>query len=234
MINSEVFFRGLKSLKGARSPAIPLAACFIALGALLKDAGFNLQQSAASSFFTYALPGQLVMAESLLVGASLLNILIAVWLVNFRLYPMTVSLFPLLKHKLQPKWKYYLSCHFLAVSSWLIAKDSYKKIDQRYRIDFWMGIGFGTWTTAVLMTLIGYSLSDYLNKDMMIGLAIVNPVYFFCMMIGAMRNISISIAVIGGTILGPVVYLFSTEWAILFAGLIAGTIAFLFGGKNGY
>jgi len=68
----------------------------------------------------------------------------------------------------------------------------------------------------------------------MIGLGIVNPVYFFCMMIGAMKNIKISIAVIGGTILGPVVYLFSTEWAILFAGLIAGTVAFLFGGKNGY
>ena len=30
------------------------------------------------------------------------------------------------------------------------------------------------------------------------------------------------------------VYLFSTEWAILFAGLTVGTIAFLFEGKNGY
>ena len=37
MINSKTFSRGLQSLKGARSPAIPLAACFIALGALLKD-----------------------------------------------------------------------------------------------------------------------------------------------------------------------------------------------------
>ena len=54
MINSQAFFAGLKSLKGARSPALPLAACFVALGALLKDAGFNIQQSAASSFFTYA------------------------------------------------------------------------------------------------------------------------------------------------------------------------------------
>ena len=136
MINPKTFFQGLKSLKGSRSPAIPLGACFIALGALLKDAGFNLQQSAASSLFTYALPGQLVMAESLLVGASIVNIFIAVWLVNFRLYPMTVSL-------------------------------------------------------------------------------------------------SVSIAVIGGTILGPLIYLISTEWALLFAGLIAGTIAFLFGVKNG-
>ena len=42
MINLKVFLTGLKSLKGSRSPAIPLAACFIALGALLKDAGFNI------------------------------------------------------------------------------------------------------------------------------------------------------------------------------------------------
>ena len=233
MINSKVFFQGFKSLKGSKSPAIPLAACFIALGALLKDAGFNLQQSAASSFFTYALPGQLVMAESLLVGASLINIFIAVWLVNFRLYPMTVSLFPLLEHKGQPKWKYYLSCHFLAVTSWLIAKEGYKKIDRKHRIDFWIGIGIGTWTTAIIMTIIGYLSADYLNKNMLIGLAIVNPVYFFCMMIGAMKNLSISVAVIGGTILGPLIYTFSTEWALLFAGLIAGTIAFIMRENNG-
>jgi len=233
MINSKVFLKGLKSLQGFKSPAIPLAACFVALGALLKDAGFNLQQSAASSFFTYALPGQLVMAESLLVGVSLVNIFIAVWLVNFRLYPMTVSLFPLLEHKSQPKWKYYLSCHFLAVTSWLIAKDGYKKIDKKHRIDFWIGIGIGTWTTAILMTMVGYLSADYLNKDMLIGLAIVNPVYFFCMIIGAMKNVSMSLAVILGTILGPAIYLVSTEWSLLFAGLIAGTIAFLFGEKNG-
>ena len=233
MINSKVFFQGLRSLKGSRSPAIPLAACFVALGALLKDAGFNIQQSAASSFFTYALPGQLGMAESLLVGASVINIFIAVGLVNFRLYPMTVSLFPLLVHKSQPKWKYYLSSHFLAVSSWLIAKESYKKINKKHRIDFWIGIGIGTWSTAILMTIVGYLSAEYLNKDMLIGLAIVNPVYFFCMMIGAMKNLSISIAVILGTILGPLIYLYSTEWSLLFAGLIAGTIAFIFGKKNG-
>ena len=67
----------------------------------------------------------------------------------------------------------------------------------------------------------------------MIGLAIVNPVYFFCMMIGAMKNIGISIAVVLGTILGPLIYLYSSEWSLLFAGLIAGSIAFIFGEKNG-
>ena len=173
------------------------------------------------------------MAESLLIGTSLINIFIAVWLVNFRLYPLTVSLFPLFKHKSQPKWKYYLSCHFLAVSSWLVAKDGYKKIDKKSRIDFWIGIGFGTWTTAVLMTAVGYLSADYLNKNLIIGLSIVNPVYFFCMMVGAMKNLSVSISVIGGSILGPVMYLYSAEWAILYAGLTAGTLAFLIGEIDG-
>ena len=233
MINSQAFFSGLQSLRGARSPAIPLAACFIALGALLKDAGFNIQQSAASSFFTYALPGQLVMAESLLLGASILNIFLAVWLVNFRLYPMTVSLFPLLGHESQPKWKYYLSCHFLAVTSWLIAKENYKEINKKNRIDFWIGIGLGTWSTAIIMTIIGYLAADFLNKEMLIGLAIVNPIYFFCMMISAMEDTAIAISIILGTILGPVIFLFSEEWSLLFAGLISGTVAFLVGEKNG-
>ena len=35
MINRKVFFQGLKSLKGSRSPAIPLAACFIALARVI-------------------------------------------------------------------------------------------------------------------------------------------------------------------------------------------------------
>ena len=147
---------------------------------------------------------------------------------------MTVSLFPLLEHKSQPKWKYYLSCHFLAVSSWLIAKDTYKKINIKHRIDFWIGIGIGTWTTAVTTTILGYLAADYLNKDVMIGLAIVNPVYFFCMMIGAMNNLKMIISVVGGVLLGPIFFIISAEWAILYAGLIAGTAAYIFGGKNGF
>ena len=96
-----------------------------------------------------------------------------------------------------------------------------------------MGIGTGTWLTAILMTVIGYLAADLLNKEMLIGLAIVNPIYFFCMMIGAMKNLAISISVILGSILGPVIYIFSSEWSLLFAGLIAGSVAFLFGEKNG-
>ena len=78
MVNSKYFFQGLKSVKGLDSPAFALGASFIAIGALLKDIGFNLEQSIFSTFLTYALPGSLVMAESFLIGASLINIFLAV------------------------------------------------------------------------------------------------------------------------------------------------------------
>ena len=232
MISSGYFLKGFKSVRSADSPAIALGCSFLAIGALLKNIGFNFQQSVSSTLFTYALPGQLVMAESFLVGASLVNIFIAVWLVNARLFPMAVSMFPLLKSKKQPKWKYYISCHFLAVSSWLIMKKDYRTIDESYRIDFWMGIGTATWSIAIFSTILGYLVSDYLSKDMMIGLAIVNPVYFFCMLLGSMKNIAVGTSVILGTILGPVFYLFSPEWCILYGGVTAGIIAFFAGELN--
>ena len=53
------------------------------------------------------------------------------------------------------------------------------------------------------------------------------------MMIGAMKNLSVSISVILGTVLGPIIFLFSAEWSLLFAGLISGSIAFLIGENNG-
>ena len=232
MIKKELFFKGYKSILKPDSPAIALGCCFIAIGALLKNLGFNIQESIFSTMLTYALPGSLVMAESLLVGASLLNIFLAVWFVNARLYPMAVSLFPLMMHESQPKWKYYFSCHFIAVSAWLIMKSNYKSIPKKQRIDYWIGIGSATWSIAVIGTFIGFFSSEYLNKDLMIGLAILNPIYFLCMMVGASKTIQVSLSVLLGLVLGPIFYFLTPEWSILLGGLVGGTIAYLIGELN--
>jgi len=232
MIDRKFFLKGFKSILAPDSPALALGCCFIAIGALLKNLGFNIQESIFSTMLTYALPGSLVMAESLLVGGSLLNIFLAVWFVNARLYPMAVSLFPLMIHKSQPKWKYYFSCHFIAVSAWLIMKNNYKSVEKKHRIDFWIGIGCATWTIAVMATFIGFYASDYLNKNMMMGLAILNPIYFLCMMVSAMKTIQIITSVILGLLLGPIFYFLSPEWSILFGGLTGGTIAYFIGELN--
>ena len=232
MIKKEFFFKGFKSILKVDSPAIALGCCFIAIGALFKNLGFTIQESVLSTMLTYALPGSLVMAESILIGASLLSIFIAVWLVNARLYPMAVSLFPIMMHQDQPRWKYYLSCHFIAISAWLIMRSNYMEIEKKFRVDYWIGIGTATWTVSIIGTILGFYLSEYLNKDMLIGLAILNPIYFICMMVGAMKTIQITLSVSLGGILGPIFYFFSPEWSILLGGFVAGTIAYLVGEIN--
>ncbi len=232
MVKKEFFLKGYKSILKPDSPAIALACCFVAIGALLKNVGFNIQESVLSTLLIYALPGSLVMAESILIGASLISIFFAVWFVNARLYPMAVSLFPLMMDDSQPKWKYYLSCHFIAVSAWLIMKSNYETIEKKDRVDFWIGIGSATLSVSVLATILGFYIADYLNKDMLMGLAILNPIYFTCMMVGAMKTLQITLSVILGAILGPIFYFFSPEWSIILGGVVGGSVAYLIGEKN--
>ena len=108
-------------------------------------------------------------------------------------------------------------------------KNNYKSIDRENRIDYWIGVGTATWSIAIIGTFIGYITGDYLNKDIMIGLAIVNPVYFTCMMVGAMKSKQISLSIILGAILGPAFFFISPEWSILYGGVSAGTIAYFVG-----
>ena len=112
-------------------------------------------------------------------------------------------------------------------------KENYKSVERKYRLDFWIGVGVANLSVAVSATAFGFFIADYLNKDMMIGLAIVNPVYFTCVMVGAMKTIQMSLSVILGSVLGILFYFISPEWCILFGGFTAGTFAFFIGELNG-
>ena len=43
-------------------------------------------------------------------------------------------------------------------------KHNYQSIEKKHRIDFWIGIGTGTWSVAIVSTIIGFLASDYLNR----------------------------------------------------------------------
>ena len=75
-------------------------------------------------------------------------------------------------------------------------KDNYENIEKENRIDFWIGIGTATWSVAIFSTFNWLHCFRFFNKDMLIGLAIINPIYFICMMIGAMKTLQISLSVI--------------------------------------
>ena len=110
-MSSNYYIKGIKAALGV--PVIGLSLSMFTFGAYLNSSNFSLFQSFLSTFFAFALPGQFVMAETLLAGGNLLNIFFAVLFTNARLFPMTMHVIPTIKTKKIQNWKYFLLCHYL-------------------------------------------------------------------------------------------------------------------------
>jgi predicted branched-subunit amino acid permease len=220
------FKKGCRTALGI--PGISLAASFFALGALFKNSGLNAMQSFLSTLIGFALPGQLVMAETLIVNGTLLNILIAVFLTNARLYPMTVNLVPVIRQKNRPRWHYYFLAHFIAVTSWVYMLSNYNKISKENRFSFFLGLGVTLWVLSIIATVIGFYTADIISKKVFVAVIFLNPIYFMCMIVSVLNKLHIILTVFLSIILAPILFLVTPDWSVLLAGVISGIISYFF------
>ena len=220
------FKKGCRTALGI--PGISLAASFFALGALFKNSGLNAMQSFLSTLIGFALPGQLVMAETLIVNGTLLNILIAVFLTNARLYPMTVNLVPVIRQKNRPRWHYYFLAHFIAVTSWVYMLSNYNKISKENRFSFFLGLGVTLWVLSTIATVIGFYTAGIISKKVFVAIIFLNPIYFMCMIVSVLNKLHIILTVFLSIILAPILFLVTPDWSVLLAGVISGIISYFF------
>ena len=224
MFTSLSFRQGIKHAMGI--PAVGLGSSMFAFGAYLKSSGFDLLQSFASSFFTFALPGQFVMAETLVAGGTLLNIFLAVFLTNARLYPMTVNLIPVIRHPYYPKWKYYILAHFIAVTAWFNMFAIHKTLPQEEKFDYFLGLGGFLWINSVLCTVLGFLISDFVSHKILVGLVFINPMYFLVMTISNLVEKKLIASILLGSCFSILFFYIIPDWSIVLYGLLAGTIGF--------
>ena len=215
-------------LAGFGIPGISLAASFFALGALFKNTGLNVTQSFLSTLIGFALPGQVVMAETLIVNGSLLNILIAVFLTNARLYPMTVNLVPVIMQKNRPRWHYYFLAHFIAVTSWVYMLSNYNRITKENRFNFFLGLGSTLWILSTISTVIGFFSAEIISKEIFVAVIFLNPIYFMCMIVSVLNKPHIVLTVFLSAILAPILFLLTPDWSVLLAGIIGSSISYWF------
>ena len=220
------FKKGCRTALGI--PGISLAASFFALGALFKNSGLNAMQSFLSTLIGFALPGQVVMAETLIVNGTLLNILIAVFLTNARLYPMTVNLVPVIRQKNRPRWHYYFLAHFIAVTSWVYMLSNYNKISKENRFSFFLGLGATLWVLSTISTVIGFYTASIISKKIFVAIIFLNPIYFMCMIVSVLNKLHIILTVFLSIILAPILFLVTPDWSVLLAGVISGIISYFF------
>jgi predicted branched-subunit amino acid permease len=224
LFSSQSFKDGVKHAIGV--PALGLGSSMFAFGAFLHSAGFDLYQSFLSTFFTFALPGQFVMAETILAGGTLLNIFLAVLLTNSRLYPMTVNITPVIRNSNIPKWKQYLGAHFIAVTSWFNFFAVEKSINQEDKFNYFFGLGGFLWANSVLCTVAGYLFSNLVSHEILIGLVFINPMYFLVMTVSNLKEKKLICSIFLGAVLSILLNDFFPGWSVLIAGITSGSLGY--------
>ena len=230
-MNYKFLIKGIKDASGL--PLIGLGLSMFTFGAYLKSYNFNLLQSFCSTFFAFALPGQFVMAETIISGGNLINIFLAVLLTNARLFPMTMHIIPTLKINKLATWKYYVLCHFVAVTAWISYTSIYKKIYYINRYQYFLGLGGTLWAGSVLSTVLGFLFSSQLDYQLLIGLVFLNPMYFLLMTLKNIKNKKLFIVFLTSSFLTPIFYFYLKDWGIILSGILSGSIGyFYFKGLN--
>ena len=213
--------------EGVAMPGLVIFGSFLGFGSLVHGSGIGLLAGMVSSVTTWALPGQIAMVELYGIGASLLVVVMAVWLTNTRLMPMVITLMPHLRHRRGIGWRHYLIAHFIAITSWAVALKRCPELPPEERFSWFTGLALGLWGMSLLGTAIGFWLAGSLPVPVTLGLVFLNPCYFTLLFVADFGPRARLLALLLGGALGPALHLVTPDWGLLITGIVGGSAAFL-------
>ncbi len=220
---SDAFWSGIRDAAGA--PAMVLFAGMVGFGAMGKTNGFDVWFTTSTSFFMFALPGQVVLLEMAITGSSVFAIALAVTLTSTRFITMTVTLFPQF-HQNDRNRSLYASVHLLAMTAWAISMREFHAIEVKHRLSYFVGLGLLCWLISIPGTVLGYYLAGMVPPAITLGLVFINPLFFLLTFTEVKPWIN-RIALLLGSIFGPIFFLLDRDTSLLTAGLVGGTLAYL-------
>jgi predicted branched-subunit amino acid permease len=221
------FLRGLKA--GFTSVfQLVLFGTFVSIGSLAHDLGFSAPWVVLSTLLIWAAPAQVIMITALGAGAAPLEVAIAVSLSAMRLWPMVVSLIPIIRSERTRPSGLILAAHFTAVSMWIEALRLAPTRPRPERVAFANGIGASFTATSVLATILGHFLAAVLPKALVAALLFLTPMSFMTSVTRNSRMLSDRLAFVAGLVLGPLLVFYKVGLDLLWTGLLGGTAAYLF------
>ena len=205
--------------RAAGAPAAVLCAGMLGFGALGRSHGLDPWLVTLCSLLIYAIPGQLVMVEMLLGGASWLATALAVTLTSGRFVTMVVTLFPQLQQRDRNR-ALYAYVHPLAMTPWAISMREFHSLPPRHRLSFYAGASLTCMAVAVPATWLGYQLSG-----LVLALVFMNPLFFLLSFL-EVRVPANRLAIALGGLLMPAFFFWHADSSLITTGLIAGTLAY--------
>lgn len=209
-----------------------LIAGSIGFGALVRDMGLGLDFAILSSLVFYALPAQVILAAELGRGASLVSAAFAVSLTSVRFLPMAVTVAPWLRDHRGRRWREILAMHFVAVTAWIEANRRLGPLPPHLRLSHFLGFGMTFMGFTALGSVVGFAIAGTVPIALTAALLFFTPSYFTLQMMQSARAGADLLAIGLGFCVGPLVYLLAPDLDLLIAGLVGGTIAYLYGRRR--
>jgi predicted branched-subunit amino acid permease len=206
--------------------AFVLFATYLGIGALAHDTHFSLGWALASTLLIWAGPAQIILISTLASGATVLQAAIAVGVSGIRLFPMVVSVLPMLRTPTTKRRHLVLVAHFIAVTLWVECVRLLPQVPREHRIAFTHGLGIGLLCVCLAATALGYGLAANLPQLFGAAILMLTPLAFLLSTARNCRQLSDVLALVLGLALFPLVSLLHTGVDILISGVSAGSIAY--------
>jgi predicted branched-subunit amino acid permease len=203
-----------------------LFATYLGIGALAHDTHFSLGWALGSTLLVWAGPAQIILISTLGSGATAVQAAIAVTVSAIRLFPMVVSVLPMMKAPDTKRRQLVLAAHFIAVTLWVECYRLFPRVPRERRIAFTHGLGCGLLTVCLVATTVGYGLAANLPKLFGAAILMLTPLAFLLSTARNCKQVSDVLALVLGIALFPVVSMLHTGVDILISGITAGSIAY--------
>ncbi len=206
--------------------SLVLFATYVGIGALSHDTNFSLGWALAGTALIWAGPAQIILISTLGSGATIVQAAIAVTVSAIRLFPMVVSVLPMLRTPTTKRRHLVLAAHFIAVTLWVECYRLLPQVPRERRLAFTHGLGIGLLLVCLTATTLGYGLAANLPQLFGAAILLLTPLAFLLSTARNCRQLSDVLALVLGLALFPLVAQFHTGVDILISGVAAGTIAY--------
>ena len=206
--------------------ALVLFATYLGIGALAHDTHFSLLWVLASTLLVWAGPAQIILISTLGSGATAVQAAVAVTMSAIRLFPMVVSVLPMLRMPQTKRRQLILPTHFIAVTLWVECFRLLPQVPRERRIVFTNGLGCGLLIVCLIATALGYEMAAKLPPLFAAAILLLTPLAFLLSTARNCRQISDVLALVLGIALYPLVARLDTGVDVLISGVVAGSIAY--------
>jgi predicted branched-subunit amino acid permease len=206
--------------------ALVLFATYLGIGALAHGTGFSLGWTLLSTLLVWAGPAQIIVITTLGSGATIVQAAIAVTVSAIRLFPMVVSVLPLLRTPETKRYHLILVAHLTAVTLWVECQRFLPQVPRGRRIAFVHGLGIALVCISLSANVIGYVLAAELSETLASAILLLTPLAFLVSTARNSKELADVLALVLGLTLYPLASLLNSGLDILLSGVAAGTIAY--------